>query len=101
MMLWPSSPLLLPSPLGQTSVAEFRSTHAELRVEAHRKTILERYSVVCPVSASSTSTPFARKASLSKITLLTMEKGRSVRLPVFTAAGSVVDCVLKYAPNGQ
>src|SRR5258708_36036513 len=32
---------------------------------------------------------------------VTMEKGRSVRLPVATAAGSVDDCVLKYAPNGQ
>ena len=30
-----------------------------------------------------------------------MENGFSVRLPVATAAGSVDDCVLKYAPNGQ
>src|SRR5579875_3450330 len=31
----------------------------------------------------------------------TIEKGRRVSLPVFIAAGSVVDCVLKYPPNGQ
>src|ERR1044071_2644618 len=30
-----------------------------------------------------------------------MLQGRTVRLPVFNAAGNVDDCVLKYPPNGQ
>src|SRR6185437_16396304 len=30
-----------------------------------------------------------------------MDQGLSVRRPVFIAAGSVEDCVLKYAPYGQ
>ena len=30
-----------------------------------------------------------------------MDQGFSASLPVFAAAGSVEDCVLKYAPNGQ
>src|SRR6478736_9979215 len=31
----------------------------------------------------------------------TIEKGRTVKFPVFIAAGKVEDCVLKYPPNGQ
>ncbi len=38
MRLWPSSPELLPSPPGQTSVAERSSSHVELIVDAQRNT---------------------------------------------------------------
>ena len=43
-------------------------------------------------------TPVARLRSLSYSTSLTIANGFSVRRPVATAAGSVDDCVLKYAP---
>src|ERR1035438_2752180 len=101
MTLWPSSPQLLPSPSGQTSVAEFMRIHAVLRVEAQRKTTLDLYSTVWSVWASIISTPVAFLLSLSYTTLVTIENGRRVRFPVATAAGRVEDCVLKYAPNGQ
>src|SRR5688572_8710233 len=101
MALWPNSPLELPSPPGQTSVAEFIRIHVELNDDAHRKTTFAVNSVVCFVSESMTSTPVARAVSLSNNTRRTMEKGRSVRFPVFVAAGNVDDCVLKYAPYGQ
>ena len=39
MRLWPSSPELLPSPPGHTSVAERMSSQVELSVDAHRNTI--------------------------------------------------------------
>ena len=38
MRLCPSAPELLPSPPGQTSVADRMSSHVELSVDAHRKT---------------------------------------------------------------
>jgi hypothetical protein len=40
MRLWPSSPELLPSPSGQTSVAERMSSQVELSVDAQRKMTL-------------------------------------------------------------
>src|SRR5690348_2389789 len=99
--LWPSSPELDPSPPGQMSVAERRSSQVELSVEAQRKTIFATWSVTWLVTASSTRTPVARFLSLSYNTSVAIANGCSVRRPVFTAAGSVDDCVLKYAPYGQ
>src|SRR5258706_13361184 len=101
MRLCPSSPLLLPNPSGQTSVAEFINIQAEFIVDAFRKTIFALYSTVLFVSASSTSTPVAFLVSLSYSILVTMLQGLTVRLPVLTAAGKVEDCVLKYPPKGQ
>src|SRR5688572_33383598 len=77
------------------------STHVELNADAHRKIILAVNCSVLLVSASSISTPLAFFLSLSYISRVTMENGRRVRLPVFTAAGNVDDCVLKYPPYGQ
>src|SRR6266705_2758976 len=99
--LCPSSPLLLPSPSGHTSVAEFIMIQALFSAEAFTKTIFDLYSYVLFVSASSTSTPVAFFVFLSYIIFVTIDQGRSVRLPVLTAAGKVEDCVLKYPPKGQ
>src|SRR5690348_11414509 len=101
MRLCPSSPLLLPIPSGQISVAEFIRIQVEFSADAHRNTILALYSIVFADSASMISTPVAFFVSLSNKTLLTIENGLNVRLFVAIAAGSVDDCVLKYAPNGQ
>src|SRR5688572_20366745 len=99
--LFPSSPLLLPNPSGQMSVAEFMSTHDEFSADAHTKTIFALNSMVWFVSASRICTPLAFLLSLSYSICVTFEYGRNVRLPVFIAARKVDDCVLKYPPNGQ
>src|SRR5262245_12239424 len=99
--LWPSSPELLPSPPGHTSVAERISSQVEFNVDAHRNTTFARYSVVAFVSASITRTPPARLRSRSKITSVAMALVRSVNRPVFIANGSVDACVLKYEPEGH
>src|SRR5687768_7608177 len=46
-------------------------------------------------------TPVARFVLRSYSTSDTMDHGFSVSRPVLAAAGSVDDCVLKYAPYGQ
>ena len=74
------------------------SNHAELSVDAQRKTIRAEYSVTSFVIASITRTPVARFRSLSYSTSLAIAKTLSVSRPVAMAAGSVDDCVLKYAP---
>src|SRR6185503_19977482 len=83
------------------SVAEFISIQALLNVDAFKNTILAKYSYVWLVSASSTSTPLAFLVSLSYEIFVTIDQGRTVKLPVALAAGKVDDCVLKSAPNGQ
>src|SRR5450432_350003 len=100
-MLCPSSPLLLPRPSGQILVAEFINTHALFNAEAFKKIIFELNTYVLLVSPSSTSTPVAFLVFASYNILVTMLHGRTVKLPVATAAGNVDDCVLKYPPNGQ
>ena len=70
----------------------------ELSVDAQRKTIFERYSVVDSSSASMTRTPLTRFLSLSYASSVTIDQGFSVRRPVAMAAGSVDDCVLNAAP---
>src|SRR5690606_15613861 len=94
-------PLLLPSPSGHTSVAEFISTHVELNADAHTNTTLAKNSYVSFVSASKTSTPLAFLVSLSYRIRVTIENCRNVTFPVATAAGKVDDWVLKYAPKLQ
>ena len=59
--LWPSSPELLPSPPGHTSVAERMSSHVELSVDAQRKmTFAVVVGDLRRSTASSTRTPVAR-----------------------------------------
>ena len=91
----PSSPLLLPKPPGQISVALLNNTQAEFNAEAFKNTILALNVYVLFVSESSTSTPSAFLVFLLYKSLVTIEKGLTVKLPVFNAAGIVEDCVLK------
>ncbi len=60
MRLRPSSPLELPSPSGNRSVAEFRSSRVDSSADAHRKTIRAVNSTASWVSRSMTRTPVAR-----------------------------------------
>ena len=92
---------LLPSPPGQTSVADRISSHVELSADAHRNTTLDEYSVVALVTASITRTPVARLRSRSYTTSVTIANVFIVRRPVAFAAGSVEACVLKYDPVGH
>src|SRR5689334_3686993 len=63
--------------------------------------IFDLYSYVLLSCASNISTPVAFFVSLSYKIFVTILHGRTVRFPVFIAAGNVEDCVLKYPPNGQ
>ena len=95
MMLQPSSPLSLPKPFGKRLETEFSSMKAEPKVEAHRKITRARYSVCAPLCASSTRTPRARAPLASYISSCTIALGMSVMLPVRSAAGSVLELLLK------
>ena len=63
--------------------------------DAQRKTSFPLTSNVCRVFPSTTRTPDARRVVGLKITLCTTLNGRSVRLPVLRAAGSVALMLLK------
>ncbi len=74
---------------------------AELSEDAHRNTTFAVYSVVWRVAASMTRTPVTRRFASSYTSECTSESGRSVRLPVAAAAGSVTPFDEKYALYGQ
>jgi hypothetical protein len=67
----------------------------EPNVDAHRKITLPWNSSCSFVSASSTRTPLALSLLPSKMSSWTIELGRSVMFPVFSAAGSVLELLLK------
>ncbi len=94
-MLWPSSPLSLPSPFGNRFDVELRRMNVEATVEAVQKMTRAKYSAGCFVSASMTRTPVARPFPSSNAMEWTIEYGRMVRLPVCSAAGSVTATLLK------
>src|SRR5690349_10480009 len=94
--LWPSSPLELASPLGNSVVDEFKRIRADSILEAHKNTTFARNSMEALVLESMTCTPVARRVFESKLTLCTTLKGRRVIRPVFSAAGRVAFRLLKY-----
>ncbi len=96
MRLWPTSPLEFASPFGKSGDVESSSSRALSMVEAHRKTMRARNSIVCFVTASITATPRALPVFASQITRVTTLFGRSVMSPVFRAAGSVAFTEEKY-----
>jgi hypothetical protein len=70
-------------------------------VDAQRKITFALNSKVSFVSVSITRTPVALFLSASYMTSWTIEFGLRVILPVASAAGSVEELLLKYAPYGQ
>src|SRR6266852_5270373 len=96
MRLWPSSPLELARPLGNSGVAELRSMRVDSRVEPQIKKMRALNSRALLDCASMTRTPLTRRSFESKIKLWTTLYGRMVRRPVFCAAGSVELMLLKY-----
>src|SRR5271167_3073860 len=96
MRLWPSSPLLLASPLGNSVVAELRRMRVDSNVDAQRKTRRPLNSMVALDCASITRTLEMRRDFASKERLWTTLYGRMVRRPVCRAAGRVELRLLKY-----
>src|SRR5258708_23696594 len=96
MRLWPSSPLELARPFGNSEVAELRSMRVDSRVEPQIKKMRALNSRALLDCASMTRTPLTRRSFESKIKLWTTLYGRIVRRPVFCAAGSVGLMRLKY-----
>src|SRR5260370_30935108 len=87
MRVWPSSPLVLARPLGNSGVAELRRMRVDSRVEAQMKKTRALNSRRFLDCASMTRTPLTRRAFESKIKLWTTLYGRMVKRPVFCAAG--------------
>src|SRR5258707_9551807 len=96
MRLWPSSPLELARPLGNSGVAELRSRRVDSRVDPQMKKMRALNSRALLDWASMTCTPLTRRAFESYVKLRTTLYGRMVRRPVFCAAGSGELRLLKY-----
>src|SRR5260370_42583100 len=88
MRLWPSWPLELARPLGNSGVAELSSMRVDSRVEPQIKKTRALNSRAFLVCASMTRTPLTRRAFESKIKPSTTLYGRMVRQPGFCAGGS-------------
>src|SRR5437660_12334418 len=101
MRLWPSSPLELARPLGDSGVAELRRIRVDSSVEAQRKNTRALNSRGVFDCASMTRTPLTRRVFGSKMRLWTTLYGRIVKRPVFCAAGSVELRLLKLDPVMQ
>src|SRR5258708_23916481 len=88
MRLWPSSPLALARPLGNSGVAELRRMRVDSRVEPQIKKMRALNSRGVLDCASMTRTPLTRRAFESKIKLWTTLYGRMVKRPGSCAAGN-------------
>src|SRR5260370_9223236 len=103
MRLWPSSPLVLARPLGNSGVAELRRMRVDSRVEAQMKKTRALNSRRFLDCASMTRTPLTRRAFESKIKLWTTLYGGIGKRPGFLAAGEgefqlvEKDCVIQPA----
>src|SRR6516225_3315530 len=92
----PSVPLVFARPSGQRVLFELSSSRTDSIADAQRNTTRAVYSRFSIVTASITRTPLARPRLGSNSTSATTLFGRSVRLPVLRAAGSVEPRLLKY-----
>src|SRR5690348_8456971 len=92
----PRVPLELATPSGKRALLELSSKRTDSIADAQRNTTRAVYSRDSMVLASITRTPLARPRFGSNITSATTLFGRSVRLPVFCAAGSVEPRLVKY-----
>ena len=93
--LRPSSPLELASPLGNSGVEEFSRMRADSSAEAHKNTTRPRNSMVSRVCPSMIRTPVIFLFLASNIRLCATLCGRTVTLPVRSAAGRVEFRLLK------
>ena len=91
----------MPIPLGAASEREFNRICVEAIVDAQRKTMRDRMTLRSRVLVSIMRTPVMREVFLSYSSDSTRASARVVRLPVFSAAGSVVLCVENGAPKEQ
>src|SRR5258708_36169918 len=89
MRLWPSSPLALARPLGNSGVAELRRMRVDSRVEPQIKKMRALNSRGILDCASMTRSPLTRRAFESKIKLWTTLYGRMGKPPGFLPAGEV------------
>src|ERR1700741_821431 len=101
MRLWPSSPLELARPSGNSGVAELRRMRVDSSAEPQMKKTRALNSRALLDCASITRTPLTRRAFESKIKLCTTLYGRMVRRPVFCDAGREELMLLKKDPEIQ